>query len=119
MNELGKARKVVEKHEPRDVSVPGQSAWYNEDPVCLTIIGHALKRGFFYVGDVIKLLNMRRISLGFPGTLTSKSNPVNVAVWREMVNGKMADNQAIWELDIESVLAYLRGYKPRRRKERS
>lgn len=110
-------KKIIDEHEARSVSVTG--LWYERDSACAAIIHNARRRGFFYMGDVIKILNIRCKALGFPGSFTSRSNPIGVAAWRGMVKGKMADNQAIWELDIESTLEYLRQYKPRRREERS
>lgn len=118
MDELKKIEDIIAEHEARVVSVPS-TAWYYRDPACVTIIGNARKRGFFYTGDVVKMVNLRRETLGFKGDFTSKSNPVVMAMYRGTIKTKQANHHVIKEADIDSVLEFLRGYKPRRRKERS
>ena len=119
MDELNRIRDIIAEHEAGVVSVPGQGAWYENDLVCVSIIRLARKRGHFYKGEVVEMVNIRCRALGLPGRFTSKSNPVSMATWRGMIKERVAEWHSVHELDIPSALAYLRGYKPRQRKERS
>lgn len=117
MNNLEELEKIIKEHETK--AKPEQTAWYTKSAVCMRTILNARKRGSFFVGDAIFMLNERCKMLGLPGKFTSKSNPIAVAVLRGMIESRLAKNQTTRLLDIESTLEYLRQYKPRRREERS